>query len=578
MSIQIVEIAQPSVIDTVAVAQPSTVDVVEVRQGPAGPAGSAGPNVVNASTTSDGTADLSLAAATVSGTLTASHIHGNLAGSVYAHVRAGEALLKGDPVYVSGFHNGTSTAIVSKADASNAAKMPAIGIMDANLAHNATGHMVITGTITDVNTAGYAINAELYVAAGGGMTATPPTARAQPVARVERSNANNGAIIVKVNELSASDPTASTLARRDSAGGCQFTDLSASVSFDAGTFSVDSLTGSTFEAGSSVTFNATAYTYGTGAASAHRGALGLATTESVTFGNGTFAAGSIATSQPLTLTQTWATAAATYTGMRVNVTDSGPSSAASLLMDLQVGGTSEFKVSKGGSIFSRAAIGTNSGSPGADGLSLELLFAGYGIGTNANGDAVFYQNNTARTRVGFGVAIASNQSLGFTNATHVGGDASVDTIILRDAAANTLAQRNGTNAQVTRIYDTYTSATDYHRLAIATARATATAMSGASVTLTNIIPAGAVVVGVTCKVTTAITGATSFQLGTAADPDRFGAAIAITLGATSDNRDWTSGTIECFLPATSLVLTANGSNFTGGAVYVSVQYLSGQAD
>jgi hypothetical protein len=103
-------------------------------------------------------------------------------------------------------------------------------------------------------------------------------------------------------------------------------------------------------------------------------------------------------------------------------------------------------------------------------------------------------------------------------------------------------------------------------------------MSGASVTLTNIIPAGAVVVGVTCKVTTAITGATSFQIGTAADPDRFGAAVAIALATTSDNRNWTSGTVECFPAATSLILTANGSNFTAGAVYVSVQYLSGQAD
>jgi hypothetical protein len=295
MSIQIVEIAQPSVIDTVAVAQPSTVAVVEVRQGPAG-TGGGGSNSVTSATTSDGTADLDLlnvttATAEVTGTLTANHIHGNLAGSVYAHVRAGEALLKGDPVYVSGSHGSGSTliAIVSKADASNAAKMPAVGIMDANLAHNATGHMVITGTITDVNTAGYAINAELYVNAGGGMTATPPTARAQPVARVERANLNNGAIIVKVNGLSASDATASTLARRDSAGACQFTDLSATVSFDAGTFSVGATTGSTFEAGSSVTFNGTTYAYGPGAASAHRFALGSGAT-----GDALFTAASVA--------------------------------------------------------------------------------------------------------------------------------------------------------------------------------------------------------------------------------------------------------------------------------------------
>ena len=139
------------------------------------------------------------------GTVLANHIHGNLAGSVYAHIRAGEELAKGDPVYISGSH-GTAPnliPIVSKADASNPAKMPAMGIMDAALANNANGHMVITGTIADLNTAAYAVNDTLYVASGGGLTATPPTANSQPVARVERSNANNGALIVKVNGLAS---------------------------------------------------------------------------------------------------------------------------------------------------------------------------------------------------------------------------------------------------------------------------------------------------------------------------------------------------------------------------------------
>ena len=192
----------------------------------------AAPNEVTSATTSDGTANLSLsnvttATATVTGTLNASHIHGNIAGSVYAHVRAGEALTKGDPVYVSGSH-GTGAnliPIVSKADASNAAKMPAIGIMDADLANNANGHMVINGTIIDLDTNAYNVNQELYVAVGGGLTSTPPSVRAQPVARVERKNINNGAIIVKVNGLSASDATANTLVRRTSDGSATFTDL-----------------------------------------------------------------------------------------------------------------------------------------------------------------------------------------------------------------------------------------------------------------------------------------------------------------------------------------------------------------
>jgi len=258
--------------------------------------GAAGSNNVTSATDSDGTADLDLlnietVTATVSGTLTANHIHGNLAGNVYAHVRAGETLTKGNPVYVSGSHGSGSTLIpiVSKAAANNAAKMPAIGIMDADLANNATGHMVIVGTITELNTAGLTVNAELYVASAGGLTATPPTARAQPVARVERVNANNGAIIVKVNGLSASEATASTLVRRTVNGDASFnfviantvyaTDVAADYVVADIYVKTDDLT-----VDNAVSFNATTYTYGAGAASAHRIALGAGTTGAALFG------------------------------------------------------------------------------------------------------------------------------------------------------------------------------------------------------------------------------------------------------------------------------------------------------
>lgn len=170
----------------------------------------------------DGTATIDVLNATVQGTLTANHIHGNIAGSVYAHVRAGENLAKGDPVYISGSHGSGASliAIVSKADASDPLKMPAVGVMDANVTAQNNGHMVITGTITELNTNAYAVNAELYVASGGGFTATPPTTLCQPVARVERSNQNNGAVIVKVNGLSTSNgyDYPKNLLRTDSTG------------------------------------------------------------------------------------------------------------------------------------------------------------------------------------------------------------------------------------------------------------------------------------------------------------------------------------------------------------------------
>lgn len=186
--------------------------------------------------------------ATFEGTLFANHIHGNIAGNVYTHVRAGEALTKGDPIYVSGSH-GTAPnliPIVSKADASNAAKMPAIGIVDADIANNASGHAVITGVISDINTNAYAVNTVLYVASGGGFTSTPPAANSQPVAIVERSNSNNGAVIVKVNGLAsnggngASD--ANKLVRFSSTGGISQTGGTMTDTTYAGTASFTSTT------------------------------------------------------------------------------------------------------------------------------------------------------------------------------------------------------------------------------------------------------------------------------------------------------------------------------------------------
>ena len=131
------------------------------------------------------------------------------------------------------------------------------------------------------------------------MTATPPTARAQPVARVERVNANNGAVIVKVNGLSASDATANTLVRRTSDGSAVFFELYSSAAFTgdlnvSGGIQADgpiiAEAAVTFQGTSSITFNSTSYTYGTGSASAHRIALGAGTTGAELFGAATAAA------------------------------------------------------------------------------------------------------------------------------------------------------------------------------------------------------------------------------------------------------------------------------------------------
>ncbi len=94
-------------------------------------------------------------------------------------------------------------------------------------------------------------------------------------------------------------------------------------------------------------------------------------------------------------------------------------------------------------------------------------------------------------------------------------------------------------------------------------------LTGASVTSTIAIPDRAIVLGVSTRTVTAITGATSFDCGIAGTPSKFGGMLGIGAGSTN------VGVIgpQAFYTATPIVLTANGGNFTGGDVRIAIQYL-----
>jgi Major tropism determinant N-terminal domain len=75
------------------------------------------------------------------------------------------------------------------------------------------------------------------------------------------------------------------------------------------------------------------------------------------------------------------------------------------------------------------------------------------------------------------------------------------------------------------------------------------------------IPAGAILIGVSFRLNSAITGSTAWELGTSASPGQFATGLATALG--------TSKAIPLaptvFSSATSLLLTSTaGGNFTGG--------------
>lgn len=144
----------------------------------------------------------------------------------------------------------------------------------------------------------------------------------------------------------------------------------------------------------------------------------------------------------LSATQTWNNAAVTFTGWQLNVTDTA-SNAASLLMDLQVGGSSRFNVRKDGTVSAPAYVITG-------GVS-DLGFT-YQAGSQIN-----FVSNGARARFGASGWFFASLPL------NLGGNLSAGDVVLLSEGAGLFAQRNGVNAQTLRVYNTYTDASNYER-------------------------------------------------------------------------------------------------------------------
>jgi hypothetical protein len=93
-------------------------------------------------------------------------------------VKAGEALSKGDAVYVS---NGVGDKpIVMKADATVPTKMPSIGVMYENLNSNAEGTVVTFGVFTMAIDSGFNPHDILYVSTDGGLSNVKPSGIVSP--------------------------------------------------------------------------------------------------------------------------------------------------------------------------------------------------------------------------------------------------------------------------------------------------------------------------------------------------------------------------------------------------------------
>jgi len=128
------------------------------------------------------------------------NFEGDVVGAIKFKAQAGEALTKGDVVYISGISG--NTTVVSKADADDSSKMPAFGVAASTVSLNAAVEIVTFGTLlgVDTSTPNYSEGDELYVSTtAGAMTNSAPTGSGsllQKIAKVTRVDASAGSIKV----------------------------------------------------------------------------------------------------------------------------------------------------------------------------------------------------------------------------------------------------------------------------------------------------------------------------------------------------------------------------------------------
>ena len=115
------------------------------------------------------------------------------------------------------------------------------------------------------------------------------------------------------------------------------------------------------------------------------------------------------------LADTWNAGATTFTAIKMNVTDTA-SAAGSLLMDLQVGGSSRFKVSKGGTV--NFQNGVEISVAGGVDFATNSVFRSGTISFGASSDAILGRRSAANLRLGAADAAAPvAQTLSVQSAT-----------------------------------------------------------------------------------------------------------------------------------------------------------------
>jgi hypothetical protein len=469
MSIQTVEIALLTGIDSVSVGLAEPISIVEVRQGPAGPGGSA---VIDAATQSDGTAALYLDSIRFEATNGGPTQLGEMAwesndGSIDAMLESGVIVAMGEDLVIrvrnttaSPITKGTALAYDGTSGASGrievkpwvGSNIPTaklfLGFAACDMPANSNGYSQWFGKLAEINTSGGAqtwLDEQIIYAVPGAsatITNVAPTSGEYAAAAVviNAGSGTSGILFVRptFEVASSTSATANTLVLRDGSGGASLSTVT--LSGTGGSPFTSTLTGGVNFANRTLVLPDVSGT--------------LTTVESL--------------ANSATITASTAVAVDTIvlrdSAGVINITSSNVTSGTNYA------DTAGWTYAGSAASAHRTALGLGS----ADDVGFRTVNVSgtapvntpmAGIGLTGSGHFALFANSTVRmVLISTGATIGSGSGYAWSS-VGIPTNATRDLILSRDDSG-TLAQRNGTAAQESRIYGTYTGATNFERLSL----------------------------------------------------------------------------------------------------------------
>ena len=184
-----------------------------------------------------------------------------------------------------------------------------------------------------------------------------------------------------------------------------------------------------------------------------------------------------------------------------------------------------------------------------------------GMWRSSSNNLAFSADSATQPRfvVGAGeVRVGASDVIGFSSNNDPSA-ATADTKIARGAAADTIVF----GAASTGYRTNQAFATEAHTLAAAATSDTAA-----------IIPAFSLILGVSGRVTTTITGCTTFDCGVVGATTRYGTLIALAANTTFMSAGTTNPTVYAAATAIRFTAIGGGASFTAGVIRVVVHYIS----